>query len=180
MRRRCEELQAQVEHLQEDKQELESRLKGSHAQEGRWRGRLSRVERETRGWVVVLQSYLQHDDEDGCWSRQQHSVPMCGLFCIGSVSLYMRTQTHTIWGILNHLSYSPNSPNTFYLQLLTIPLQNYVIMEIVVLSMLLSPNNDLYLSLLVVVYSHVVWVCLRIPRLMQMLQLCGKKLFAVF
>lgn len=33
-RRRCEELQVQVQQLQEDRQELHSRLKGSHAQEG--------------------------------------------------------------------------------------------------------------------------------------------------
>lgn len=34
-RRRCEELQVQVQQLQEDKEELQSSLKGSHAQEGR-------------------------------------------------------------------------------------------------------------------------------------------------
>lgn len=34
-RRRCEELQAHVQQLQEDREELQSRLKGSHAQEGR-------------------------------------------------------------------------------------------------------------------------------------------------
>ncbi|XP_068566373.1 RILP-like protein 1 [Cebidichthys violaceus] len=34
-RRRCEELEAQVQQLQEDKEELQSRLKGSHAQEDR-------------------------------------------------------------------------------------------------------------------------------------------------
>lgn len=33
-RTRCEELQVQVQQLQEDRQELQSRLKGSHAQEG--------------------------------------------------------------------------------------------------------------------------------------------------
>ncbi|KAM6932731.1 RILP-like protein 1 isoform 1-T1 [Lycodopsis pacificus] len=34
-RRRCEELEAQVQLLQEDKEELQSRLKGSHAEEDR-------------------------------------------------------------------------------------------------------------------------------------------------
>ncbi|XP_037328225.2 RILP-like protein 1 isoform X2 [Pungitius pungitius] len=34
-RQRCEELEAQVRHLQEDREELQSRLKGSHAQEDR-------------------------------------------------------------------------------------------------------------------------------------------------
>ena len=33
-RRRCEELQVQVQQLQEDREELQSRLKGSHAQGG--------------------------------------------------------------------------------------------------------------------------------------------------
>lgn len=33
-RRRCEELQVQVQQLQEDREELQSRLKGNHAQEG--------------------------------------------------------------------------------------------------------------------------------------------------
>lgn len=33
-RRRCEELQLQVQQLQEDRDELHHRLKGSHAQEG--------------------------------------------------------------------------------------------------------------------------------------------------
>ncbi|XP_068440389.1 RILP-like protein 1 isoform X2 [Clinocottus analis] len=34
-RRRCEELEAQVQHLQVEREELQSRLKGSHAQEDR-------------------------------------------------------------------------------------------------------------------------------------------------
>ncbi|KAM9732657.1 RILP-like protein 1 [Menidia menidia] len=34
-KRRCEELQLQVQHLQEDREELQSRLKGSHAKEDR-------------------------------------------------------------------------------------------------------------------------------------------------
>ncbi|CAG6003922.1 unnamed protein product [Menidia menidia] len=34
-KRRCEELQIQVQHLQEDREELQSRLKGSHTKEGR-------------------------------------------------------------------------------------------------------------------------------------------------
>lgn len=34
-RQRCEQLEAQVQHLQEDREELQSRLEGSHAQEGR-------------------------------------------------------------------------------------------------------------------------------------------------
>lgn len=35
-RRRCEELEVQVQHLEEDRKELQSRLKGSHAQEGKF------------------------------------------------------------------------------------------------------------------------------------------------
>lgn len=35
--RRCEELQGQVQQLQEDRKELQSRLKGSHSQDGMFR-----------------------------------------------------------------------------------------------------------------------------------------------
>lgn len=35
-RRRCEELQVQVQQLQQDRNELHDRLKGNHAEEGRF------------------------------------------------------------------------------------------------------------------------------------------------
>lgn len=35
-RRKCEELEVQVQQLEEDRKELQNRLRGSHAQEGKF------------------------------------------------------------------------------------------------------------------------------------------------
>lgn len=56
-RKRCEELQAQVQQLQEDKQDLESRLKGSHAQE-------DRVQRQEREVMLKLKDIVDKQRDE--------------------------------------------------------------------------------------------------------------------
>ncbi|XP_044059444.1 RILP-like protein 1 isoform X3 [Siniperca chuatsi] len=56
-RRRCEELQVQVQQLQEDREELQSRLKGSHAQEGR-------VQRQEREVMLKLKEVVDKQRDE--------------------------------------------------------------------------------------------------------------------
>ncbi|XP_070827237.1 RILP-like protein 1 [Chaetodon trifascialis] len=56
-RRRCEELQAQVQQLQEDRVELQSRLKGSHAQE-------DRVQRQEREVMLKLKQVVDKQRDE--------------------------------------------------------------------------------------------------------------------
>ncbi|KAM4566264.1 RILP-like protein 1 [Odontesthes bonariensis] len=56
-KRRCEELQVQVQHLQEDREELQSRLKGSHAQE-------DRVQRQEREVMLKLKQVVDKQRDE--------------------------------------------------------------------------------------------------------------------
>ncbi|CAL8351153.1 unnamed protein product [Lota lota] len=56
-RKRCEELQAQVQQLQEDKRDLESRLKGSHAEE-------DRAQRQEREVMLKLKSVVDKQRDE--------------------------------------------------------------------------------------------------------------------
>ncbi|XP_078102406.1 RILP-like protein 1 isoform X2 [Sander vitreus] len=56
-RRRCEELQAHVQQLQEDREELQSRLKGSHAQE-------DRVQRQEREVMLKLKEVVDKQRDE--------------------------------------------------------------------------------------------------------------------
>ncbi|XP_011606749.1 rab-interacting lysosomal protein isoform X2 [Takifugu rubripes] len=56
-RRRCEELQLQVQQLQEDRDELHHRLKGSHAQE-------DRVQRQEREVMLKLKEVVDRQRDD--------------------------------------------------------------------------------------------------------------------
>ncbi|KAM3875242.1 RILP-like protein 1 [Diretmus argenteus] len=56
-RRRCEELQAQVQRLQEDREELCSRLKGNHAQE-------DRVQRQEREVMLKLKEVVDKQRDE--------------------------------------------------------------------------------------------------------------------
>lgn len=56
-RRRCEELQVQVQQLQEDREELHSRLKGSHAQE-------DRVQRQEREVMLKLKEVVDKQRDE--------------------------------------------------------------------------------------------------------------------
>ncbi|XP_076591804.1 RILP-like protein 1 [Chaetodon auriga] len=56
-RRRCEELQVQVQQLQEDRVELQSRLKGSHAQE-------DRVQRQEREVMLKLKQVVDKQRDE--------------------------------------------------------------------------------------------------------------------
>ncbi|KAM4627153.1 RILP-like protein 1 [Polymixia lowei] len=56
-RKRCEELQTQVQHLQEDRQELHSRLKGNHAQE-------DRVQRQEREVMLKLKEVVDKQRDE--------------------------------------------------------------------------------------------------------------------
>ncbi|KAG8002052.1 RILP-like protein 1 [Nibea albiflora] len=56
-RRRCEELQVQVQQLQEDREELQSRLKGNHAQE-------DRVQRQEREVMLKLKGVVDKQRDE--------------------------------------------------------------------------------------------------------------------
>ncbi|XP_045929704.1 rab-interacting lysosomal protein isoform X3 [Micropterus dolomieu] len=56
-RRRCEELQVQVQQLQEDREELQSRLKGSHAQD-------DRVQRQEREVMLKLKQVVDKQRDE--------------------------------------------------------------------------------------------------------------------
>ncbi|XP_033487918.1 RILP-like protein 1 isoform X1 [Epinephelus lanceolatus] len=56
-RKRCEELQAQVQQLQEDREELQSRLRGSHAQE-------DRVQRQEREVMLKLKGVVDKQRDE--------------------------------------------------------------------------------------------------------------------
>lgn len=56
-KRRCEELQVQIQQLQEDREVLESRLKGSHAQE-------DRVQRQEREVMLKLKEVVDKQRDD--------------------------------------------------------------------------------------------------------------------
>ncbi|XP_051252657.1 RILP-like protein 1 isoform X2 [Dicentrarchus labrax] len=56
-RKRCEELQVQVQQLQDDREELQSRLKGSHAQE-------DRVQRQEREVMLKLKEVVDRQRDD--------------------------------------------------------------------------------------------------------------------
>lgn len=56
-KRRCEELQVQVQQLQEDREELHSRLKGSHAQE-------DRVQRQEREVMLKLKEVVDKQRDE--------------------------------------------------------------------------------------------------------------------
>uniref|UniRef100_A0A665UTM4 RILP-like protein 2 n=1 Tax=Echeneis naucrates TaxID=173247 RepID=A0A665UTM4_ECHNA len=56
-RRRCEELQVQVQQLQDDREELQSRLKGSHAQE-------DRVQRQEREVMLKLKQVVDKQRDE--------------------------------------------------------------------------------------------------------------------
>ncbi|XP_070762345.1 RILP-like protein 1 isoform X2 [Enoplosus armatus] len=56
-RRRCEELQVQVQQLREDREELKSRLKGSHAQE-------DRVQRQEREVMLKLKEVVDKQRDE--------------------------------------------------------------------------------------------------------------------
>ncbi|CAK6974310.1 RILP-like protein 1 isoform X2 [Scomber scombrus] len=56
-RRRCEELQVQVQQLQEDREELQSRLKGSHAHE-------DRVQRQEREVMLKLKEVVDKQRDE--------------------------------------------------------------------------------------------------------------------
>uniref|UniRef100_A0A4W6DN19 Rab interacting lysosomal protein n=1 Tax=Lates calcarifer TaxID=8187 RepID=A0A4W6DN19_LATCA len=56
-RRTCEELQVQVQQLQEDREELQSRLKGSHAQE-------DRVQRQEREVMLKLKQVVDKQRDE--------------------------------------------------------------------------------------------------------------------
>lgn len=56
-KRRCEELQVQIQQLQEDREVLESRLRGSHAQE-------DRVQRQEREVMIRLKEVVDKQRDD--------------------------------------------------------------------------------------------------------------------
>ncbi|XP_019115024.2 RILP-like protein 1 isoform X2 [Larimichthys crocea] len=56
-KRRCEELQVQVQQLQEDREELQSRLKGNHAQE-------DRVQRQEREVMLKLKGVVDKQRDE--------------------------------------------------------------------------------------------------------------------
>ncbi|KAF6736090.1 RILP-like protein 1 [Oryzias melastigma] len=56
-RKRCEELQVQVQQLQEDKEDLQSRLKGNHAQE-------DRVQRQEREVMLKLKQVVDKQRDE--------------------------------------------------------------------------------------------------------------------
>lgn len=56
-KKRCEELQTQVQQLQEDREELQSRLKGSHAQE-------DRVQRQEREVMLKLKEVVDKQRDE--------------------------------------------------------------------------------------------------------------------
>ena len=77
-RRRCEELQLQVQQLQEDREELQSRLKGSHAQEGMSQDLEVRCKtRKGLFWAVVTKSLPKISSKRFSYSKSRLS-----LFCI--------------------------------------------------------------------------------------------------
>ncbi|TKS81085.1 RILP-like protein 1 [Collichthys lucidus] len=89
-RRRCEELQVQVQQLQEDREELQSRLKGNHAQE-------DRVQRQEREVMLKLKGVVDKQRDELRAKVQEISTISKEVEATGEKSLLVRTENCDTW-----------------------------------------------------------------------------------